>query len=218
MKNDNPYAIHSSQTEPLYKALDQLQCYQDKPYQRKPSTTQQSAFATLAKRVDGKKWLVDWGCGKGHSTHYLATKHPDLLCIGIDKSIHRLASTRQWSLKNLHFIQGNIIDMILLLHKHSLALPQKQFFFYPNPWPKLKHAKRRFHFHPIFPLLLKTAPAAQMRTNWSIYAEEWALACQHLRPDLNATQTVLEPNDSPISAFERKYFEHGSTCYQVLVD
>jgi tRNA G46 methylase TrmB len=76
--------------------------------------------------------------------------------------------------------------------------------YYPNPWPKQSEAGRRFHLHPIFPTLLRLAQKTELRTNWEIYAQEFAQAVRLLLPNASVTVQPIKEGE-PITAFERKY-------------
>ena len=90
------------------------------------------------------------------------------------------------------------------------------YLLYPNPWPKPGQLQRRWHAHPVFPTVLELGGRLEMRTNWRIYAEEFALALEHytgaaVRP---STLQVKEP----VSPFERKYRDSGHPLYSVVLD
>jgi hypothetical protein len=89
--------------------------------------------------------------------------------------------------------------------------------YYPNPWPKQSEATRRFHLHPIFPTLLALGQTTELRTNWEIYAREFAEAARILSPGTAATCEAFDP-EQPITAFERKYKEARQQLWRVLVN
>lgn len=90
------------------------------------------------------------------------------------------------------------------------------YLLYPNPWPKPEHLMRRWHGHPVFPLLIGNARRVVLRTNWRIYAEEFAQAARlfgrvgEVLP-LAAESDVLSP-------FERKYRASGHRCFELVLD
>jgi tRNA G46 methylase TrmB len=94
-------------------------------------------------------------------------------------------------------------------------LPERHFLFYPNPWPKTGHLVRRWHGHPVFPVLLALGGEIEMRCNWDIYAQEFARAAG-LATRAAIGVTEIRP-ERAISAFERKYLERGQRLYSVLV-
>ena len=135
--------------------------------------------------------VLDSGCGTGESTLHLARKFPNIPVIGIDKSAVRLSKAgneRQLEVSaggscdvpaNAFWVRAELLDF------WRLALDRVQAgewnvlhhaLYYPNPWPKESEATRRFHLHPIFPTLLRLSPVTELRTNWEIYAREFAEA------------------------------------------
>ena len=96
--------------------------------------------------------------------------------------------------------------------------------YYPNPWPKQSEATRRFHLHPIFPTFMALSPVTELRTNWDIYAQEFAEATRILdmeQRDSNAptANIILEAftPDNCETAFERKYKEARQQLWRVTV-
>ena len=187
-------------------------------------------------RATGRLDLVlDSGCGTGESTLHLAKKFPNVPVIGIDKSAVRLSKAgneRQLEVSaggscdvpaNAFWVRAELLDFWRLalekvdagewniLH-HAL--------YYPNPWPKESEATRRFHLHPIFPTLIRLSPVTELRTNWDIYAREFAEAA-HVLGDALSLQFNVELGafnpENPETAFERKYKEARQQLWRTLV-
>jgi len=179
-------------------------------------------------KAPGKKGyplVLDSGCGTGMSTLHLAKKFPDIPVIGIDKSAVRLTKADQEKAPaNAFWIRAELLDF------WRLALEKVQSgeweilhhaLYYPNPWPKESEATRRFHLHPIFPALLQLSPVTELRTNWEIYAREFAeaaaVAGDALAMKLECQLECFEPT-TPETAFERKYRDAGQKLYKVTVN
>lgn len=119
---------------------------------------------------------------------------------------------------NAFWVRGELLDF------WRLALEEVQAgrwnvlhhaIFYPNPWPKESEATRRFHLHPIFPTMMALSSVTELRTNWEIYAREFAEATRILQ---NAAITCQPFNPlHPETAFERKYKEARQQLWRVLV-
>lgn len=192
--------------------------------------------------------ILDSGCGAGESTLHLAKRFPGIPVIGIDKSAMRL--TKAGNIHQLEQLPGTTPES-----SDDLAVPTNAFWvraelldfwrlaleevqagrwnivhhavFYPNPWPKESEAGRRFHLHPIFPTLMALSPVTELRTNWEIYAREFAVAarivCNEVShsgaPVDNVADIVCESFDPaiPETAFERKYKEARQQLWRVLV-
>ena len=191
------------------------------------------------------KVILDSGCGTGESTLNIALDHPGIPVIGIDKSAVRLtkagaglngtgnsARLNSTAPQNAFLVRAELLDFWrLALEKVKAGHWQIPYhaLYYPNPWPKQSEATRRFHLHPIFPTLLQLGDAIELRTNWEIYAREFAEAARVLQemavsdcfPSSRVAMTPLceafEP-ERPITAFERKYKEARQQLWRVTIN
>lgn len=132
--------------------------------------------------------ILDSGCGTGESTIHIARRFPGIPVIGIDKSCARLNKAGNPSQTagedipaNAFWIRAELLDFWRLALDYVKAckwtIPYHA-VYYPNPWPKQSEATRRFHMHPIFPTLLALGKTIELRTNWEIYAREFAEAAR----------------------------------------
>lgn len=226
------YQILSNQGDQPYKNLEKVIAkHAQHAFQRNIPDLQQEIFESVDKivRHENKPMILDGGCGRGMSTEVLAQQYPDHLIIGLDKSIHRLSQNAHWHSnntntssfiqqhENLLFVQADLFDFVLLAHQAHWQFA-KQCYFYPNPWPKSHHFKRRLHGHPAFPLLLDLSPIIEIRSNWRIYCEEWIQATELLKPNAKTELITLNNIDRPISHFEQKYVQTKETLYQMLIE
>lgn len=169
---------------------------------------------------DGRAPLIlDAGCGVGHSTIALARAHPDHWVIGVDQSEDRLNRRKPYPdalmPANLVFVRADLVDYWRLLVEEGVSL-SRHYILYPNPWPKIGHLGRRWHAHPVFPFIPRLGGVLECRTNWQVYAEEFALALGRAC----ATRVVWTPfeTDQPLTPFERKYRDSGQTLYRIALD
>ena len=183
--------------------------------------------------------VLDSGCGTGESTLHLAKKFPNVPVIGIDKSTVRLTKAgNERQLENAadcavngeasvpvnaFWVRAELLDFWRLALEKVVAGEWNilhHALYYPNPWPKESEATRRFHLHPIFPTLLRLSPVTELRTNWEIYAREFAEAARvaddALQLKLGAEFAPFSPA-VPETAFERKYKNAGQELFRVLV-
>lgn len=146
------------------------------------------------------------------SSIHLAEVNPSSFVIGIDKSSVRLKKRGETHPENLYFVRINLTDFWTLF-KNESYLAKKQFLLYPNPWPKAEHLKRRWHGHPIFPLCLAAAEEHELRTNWEVYADEFAATLF-----FSGWRAVKESivDEEPISLHEKKYMESGHQLWKVI--
>ncbi len=197
--------------------LRHLRCPWRQPLHR-PSV---GAFRALQGLLDGGETdtlVLDSGCGTGESTVHLAGRYPDSVVVGIDRSAARLSG---WGADVQPVRRGSAIWMRSELATFwRLALEagwrvRAHFLLYPNPWPKTRHLMRRWHAHPVFPGLLALGGDLVMRTNWDLYAQEFAHAVR-LATGRAARVRVAEIAE-PLSPFERKYALSGHRLYETAL-
>jgi tRNA (guanine-N7-)-methyltransferase len=162
--------------------------------------------------------VLDSGCGTGESTRLIARTFPDCLVIGVDKSQVRLTRTGASSFPhregNAIWLRADLSTFWRLAYRAGWRL-QHHFLLYPNPWPKPGQLRRRWHAHPVFPDLLRLGGRLELRSNWDIYAQEFAAAANRLL-GTNAKPRPL--SESAITTpFERKYRASGHPLYSVSV-
>lgn len=246
-KQSNSNAVHSVKTnqEDIYKNLEAVvRKYAATTFLRPVADHTRESFeqacdfvrSFYGSQTTGRFNLVlDSGCGTGESTLHLARKFPEVPVIGIDKSAVRLSKAgngRQLEVSaggscevpaNAFWVRAELLDFWRLaldkvnagewniLH-HAL--------YYPNPWPKESEATRRFHLHPIFPVLMRLSPVTELRSNWEIYAREYKEAAR-IAGDCLSLNVCVEcaafSPENPETAFERKYQAAGQVLYRILV-
>ena len=192
-------------------------------YQKPISAHTQEAFDSVKSQVDDSikaemPLILDSCCGTAMSTRIIAQNNPDALVIGIDRSASRLGKEYNNDLPaNALLVQAECADFWLLakeagwkLHSHSIL--------YPNPYPKTKHLKRRWHGHPAFPILLSLGGKLELRTNWKVYAEEFCEAVRIAKADKQGCQGVeCIQAEVPLTLFEKKYQKSGQELYRVKI-
>ena len=212
------YAINTSQRGVHPKLTEVVQRHLNSPYQLPISRLQQGIFQTVqtvlatVPSLAKNPIIIDSGCGVATSSVYFAKHHPDHWVIGVDKSMARLAKNPVFTAHqhtpdiavcdNLLLVRADLIAFWWQLHQAQLPITQ-HYILYPNPWPKPGHLQRRFHAHSIFPTLLSLCPQLELRSNWDIYLQEFAVAtalCGNFSTHFE--RFVPEP---AITHFEQKY-------------
>ena len=88
---------------------------------------------------------LEIGFGGGEHLIEAATREPDVGFIGCEPFVNGvakiLARIEERALTNIRLHQGDAIEVIDWLPDASLA---RVYLFYPDPWPKRRHRKRRF--------------------------------------------------------------------------
>lgn len=162
--------------------------------------------------------LLDSGCGTGRSSFRLATLYPNMPVIAVDRSIFRLSKNKAYGDRapentpaNLIFLRADLIDFFMLAHAERSWVVHSHYILYPNPYPKSKHLKRRFHGHPILPVLLALGGTLRVRSNWVVYLDEMKKSIDAIRSsgwslESIGTAAVMPhiPN-VPLTNFEAKF-------------
>ncbi|WP_114416934.1 tRNA (guanine(46)-N(7))-methyltransferase TrmB [Marinospirillum perlucidum] len=158
--------------------------------------------------------LLDSGCGVGVSTRILAKQHPEHLVIGVDRSADRLQRQVGDLPANALLVRADLVDFWRLALEAGWQ-PEKHFLLYPNPYPKKKDLKLRWHGHPVFPTLIELGGQLEARSNWCLYLEEMQVALKTF--ELPSQLTRLVP-DEPLTPFERKYSLSGQDLWKLEAD
>ncbi|PMR72133.1 tRNA (guanine(46)-N(7))-methyltransferase TrmB [Billgrantia endophytica] len=167
-----------------------------------------------ARQPDGfrrTRLILDAGCGVGLSTRRLATRFPDHVVIGVDRSADRLARDHGALPDNGLLVRADLVDFWRL----ALAAgwqPAHHYLLYPNPYPKAAHLKMRWHGHPVFSVILALGGRLELRSNWRLYLEEFALAIEQATGIEVAVQPHI-PDDGCLTPFERKYHTSGQSLW-----
>ncbi len=162
--------------------------------------------------------ILDSGCGTALSTRCIAHQYPAALVIGVDRSEVRLGKRYEDRLPdNALTVRADLIDFWLLAAEAGWRL-QRHFILYPNPYPKSVHLKRRWQAHAVFPTLLKLGGQLELRTNWQIYAGEFALALRLNGYEEAAAERFLPDDGDYWTLFEKKYHAAGQALYRCIVD
>lgn len=219
--------VSSNQQQISPKLADLVHKYQHQTYHKPLRAFSHEIFRMVDKLVvnSNKPIILDSGCGTGHSCIRLAQLYPAMLVIGIDRSVHRLARYLKPIAKpvyhhdNIILVHADLIDFWRLIYQAQWQI-YKHYLLYPNPWPKLKHIKRRWYAHPVFHDMVHLCQNIELRTNWEIYAREfqWALSYYGVTMAITKTMGTItkEQPDLAISLFERKYQLSGHQLFKLV--
>ena len=121
--------------------------------------------------------VIEIGFGMGAATAEIAAQHPDINYIGIEvfqAGVGKLLNEiEQRGLKNIRIIEHDAIEVLEnMIPDSSIA---GFHIFFPDPWQKKKHHKRRLLHRPRTNLLarkLQENGYLYMVTDWYEYAED----------------------------------------------
>lgn len=126
--------------------------------------------------------LLEIGSGMGEATAQLAAAAPEVNYLVVEVYKPGLAQllmrADELGLTNLRLLRG---DAVTVLHDHlpPAALAGIRVFF-PDPWPKRRHHKRRLvdpEFVALAASRLATGGTLHLATDWAGYAEQMLACC-----------------------------------------
>ena len=157
--------ITASQRQALEEYGDQILL----PVDKKLSTAE--AFSRRAEHL-----CMEVGFGMGENLLELATENPNINFLGVDvhaPGIGRVVrDVHHKGLNNIRLYQNDIVD--LLRNCIPEGTINSCLIFFPDPWPKTKHHKRRLIQPNFIDLLWRTLAkegVLWLATDWQPYAE-----------------------------------------------
>jgi tRNA (guanine-N7-)-methyltransferase len=161
---------------------------------------------------------VEIGIGKGRFLLAIAAARPEILHLGVEWSNEylRLAETRaeRGRLDNVRFVRADANDLV------RRAIPERSvaayYVFYPDPWPKKRHHKRRFLQPQNVDAMARTLlPDGRLHVATD-HDDYWSVieplldghAAFAREPDFGGPEFPL-PVDGPLTNFEAKYELEG---------
>ncbi|MAY70024.1 MAG: SAM-dependent methyltransferase [Halomonas sp.] len=187
---------------------------------RKPlaeHTREAFAEAETWRRAQGERGLIlDACCGVGLSTRKLAERFPEHCVIGVDRSADRLSRDHGRLPDNALLVRADLVDFWRLALAEGWR-PERHYLLYPNPYPKSVQLKLRWHGHPVFPAIVGLGGRLEVRSNWRLYIEEFAIAVSRAT-GVTTPLGPFDPGDDPLTHFERKYHEHHQPLWHLVVD
>lgn len=161
--------------------------------------------------------VLEIGFGNGETLIEQAAQHPDLDYIGIEVHEpgigHCLLHADAAGTHNLRLIAHDAIEVLRLqVPPHSLARIN---LYFPDPWPKKRHHKRRIVDSRFLDLCSKRLAAGghlHIATDWADYAaqiDEVICRSQKFRLVERRRHTGDAPLERPTTKFERRGLTRG---------
>ncbi len=181
----------------------------------------------------GELDLVDWfgrdapvvleiGSGMGDATARLAAQAPDVNHLAAEVYPAGLGQLMLWvekaELSNVRLLHGDALDF-LRDHLAPDTLAGVRVFF-PDPWPKKRHHKRRLITPKFVKLLasrLQPGGRLHLATDWQNYAEQMLAICT-AEPLLSNEYDDWAPRPDwrPITKFESRAHREGRLCHDLM--
>ena len=173
------------------------------------------------KRTDSKK-ILEIGFGMGDATAKIAQTLPDCDFLAVEVHTPGVGSLlkliQEEDLANIRIIQYDVVEVL----QHMLADNSLDgvHIFFPDPWHKKRHHKRRLIQAEFIELLctkLKVGAYIHVATDWQEYAE-WVLEVLKAEPQLqNSTTDYAEkPAYRPLTKFENRGLKLGHGVWDLV--
>ncbi len=166
--------------------------------------------------------VLEIGFGMGETTAQIAGDHPENNYLAIDVHTPGVGSLlkliEESRLPNVRIIQHDAVEVL----RHMIA-PQSlagAHIFFPDPWPKSRHHKRRL-IQPGFVSLLsdrlQSGGYLHVATDWRDYAEQM-LAVLRAEPELAniAIDFAARPEYRPLTKFEQRGLGLGHSVWDLI--
>jgi len=165
---------------------------------------------------------LEIGFGMGETTAVIADAHRDVDFIAVDVHLPGIGSllnrVEAFRLTNVRVVRHDAVDVVnTMIAPSSLAAVH---VFFPDPWPKKRHHKRRL-LKPDFvhALAERLAPQGYVHvvTDWREYADE-VLATMRAEPLLINTVDDFAPRPEwrPLTKFEARGQKLGHETFDLI--
>ncbi|MEM9529545.1 MAG: tRNA (guanosine(46)-N7)-methyltransferase TrmB [Pseudomonadota bacterium] len=172
----------------------------------------------------GAAIVLEIGIGNGDALVDMASQEPDTEFVGVE--VHRpglgaaLLKTQERDLENVRVIEGDACD-VLRHHVATASLAGVRLFF-PDPWPKKRHHKRRIVQPPFVQQVaqaLRPGGVFHLATDWAPYAEhmiEVLERCGKLENAVGPGQSAPRPAWRTLTRFEKRGLNLGHEVTDLL--
>ncbi len=166
--------------------------------------------------------IVEIGSGMGETSAAIAAAQPqhNFLCIevhapGVGSLLKQI---EEQQLGNVRIIQHDAVEVLRhMIAPHSLAGVH---LFFPDPWPKKRHHKRRLlqpEFAALVAARLNSGAYFHCATDWQEYAEQM-LAVLSGEPLLKNSVSGFAPRPGyrPLTKFEKRGLKLGHGVWDIV--
>ncbi len=166
--------------------------------------------------------IFEIGFGMGEATAKIATCLPDKNFIGVE--VHTpgvgslLKQIGEQGITNLRLIQHDAVEV--LTHMIPLASLAGAHIFFPDPWHKARHNKRRLIQAPFIELLvsrIRSGGYVHCATDWQAYANQML---EVLSAESTLQNTVeafaVRPDYRPVTKFESRGLRLGHGVWDLV--
>jgi len=166
--------------------------------------------------------ILEIGFGMGETTEKIALARPDdnflgveVFNAGVGALLKRIEAS---NLQNIRIIQHDAVEVLRdMLAPESLAGVH---IYFPDPWPKTRHHKRRLIQPPLIELLasrMKSGAYIHCATDWQHYAEQMLTVLSGETSLQNTCEGFApRPEFRPLTKFENRGLRLGHCVWDVI--
>lgn len=168
--------------------------------------------------------VLEIGCGMGETTIAIAASNPDVDYLALEVHSPGVGSVMLRAdaagLSNIRVLQHDAVEVVR--ERIPPAVLSGVHVYFPDPWPKKRHHKRRL-IQPAFVALLasRLQPGGYLHlaTDWEDYAQQM-LAVLSAESSLANRATGFSPRPSwrPLTKFERRGLALGHGVWDLLFE
>ena len=166
--------------------------------------------------------ILEIGFGMGETTAAIAQQHPERDFLGVEVHTPGVGSLlkriAELHLKNVRVIQHDAVEV--LRHMIAPAALDGVHIFFPDPWPKKRHHKRRLIQPPFLALLasrMKPGATVHACTDWEDYAQQMLQVLSADRALENTASGYADrPDTRPETKFERRGLDLGHRVWDLV--
>ena len=169
---------------------------------------------------------LEIGFGMGASLVTMAQARPEQNFLGIE--VHSpgvgacLSSADEAGITNLRVMCHDAVEVLhKMIPDHSLTMVQ---LFFPDPWHKARHNKRRIVQPPFAELIkskLKLGGVFHMATDWEPYAQHMLDVMSSMEGYINLSPDndyVPRPESRPVTKFEQRGHRLGHGVWDLMFE
>jgi tRNA (guanine-N7-)-methyltransferase len=168
---------------------------------------------------------LEIGFGMGDALVAMAAAHPERNFIGVDVYPPgiggALLKIHARSLENVRLVRADAVDLLLSMENASLG---GVMVFFPDPWPKKRHHKRRLVQAPFVQLVFeKLEPGGkfELATDWEPYALQMLTLIEAHGCFINRAgkgSFAPAPAERPVTKFQRRGQKLGHPIFDLLFE
>lgn len=180
-----------------------------------------SDLLELIKQIksDNKRLIIEVGSGQGNQIVHASTKYQNTVFLafevfhtGVAHTLLLLKNSPQYldNGNEIYLIEADACEVFreLIKNNECVKTADEIWTFFPDPWPKKKHHKRRLindEYKTLVSKLLKPGGILRVATDWEDYANEISLVLDVTPSDRFANRIITN--------FENKAINDGRSIF-----